>query len=140
MAIATRGAPGGAVNARGAVRAPITIPGCGVRRERAAAEAIVITERPGAPISGVRTVRRQVFRVARLFAAVLPLTGAAKQPGDGNTSPPQVIVPQMTPAPQTPAYPSPPIGTESPGAPITPTLRGARVVAPTHGSAVRDWR
>jgi hypothetical protein len=36
------------------------------------------------------------------FAAIGDLTG---------TSSPTVIVPQTTPAPQTPAYPTPPIGT-----------------------------
>ena len=43
------------------------------------------------------------------FAAIGDLTG---------TSSPTIIVPQTTPAPQTPAYPSPPIGPVFIGPPV----------------------
>jgi len=64
--------------------------------------------------------------------------GARAAIGDfTGTSSPTVIVPQTTPAPQTPAYPTPPIGTYGAGAfvPQPPrTLRShtiaPRVVAP----------
>jgi hypothetical protein len=60
------------------------------------------------------------------FAAIGDLTG---------TSSPTVIVPQTTPAPQTPAYPTPPVGTYGGGAIAPRILRNhtavPRVVAPT---------
>jgi hypothetical protein len=55
---------------------------------------------------------------ALLIAFIAPI--AAYAAGDDNTSPPAVIVPPTTDAPQTPAYP-PPIGADIPGVqPITP--------------------
>ena len=60
------------------------------------------------------------------FAAIGDLTG---------TSSPTVIVPQTTPAPQTPAYPTPPIGTYGAGVIAPRALRNhtaaPRVVTPT---------
>jgi hypothetical protein len=51
------------------------------------------------------------------FAAIGDLTG---------TSSPTVIVPQTTPAPQTPAYPTPPIGTYGAGAIVPRASRALR--------------
>jgi hypothetical protein len=56
-----------------------------------------------------RTLARHV---ALLFILIAPVhTYAASFDGlDDNTAPPTVIVPSTTAAPQTPAYPTPPIG------------------------------
>jgi hypothetical protein len=66
---------------------------------------------------------------AALAIAIFPLAGARAQQSDSNTSPPSVVVPHTTPAPQTPAYPQAPVGTEGggPAAPIiAPRAGGAR--------------
>jgi hypothetical protein len=56
---------------------------------------------------------------ALLIALIAPI--AAHAAGDDNTSPPAVITSPTTDAPQTPAYPPPPIGADIPGVqPITP--------------------
>jgi hypothetical protein len=54
---------------------------------------------------------------------VFSVSGATLSAADGiggftGTTTPQVIVPQTTPAPQTPAYPSPPIGPVFVGPPV----------------------
>ena len=63
-----------------------------------------------------------VFKRAALLIA-FTASGVTLAGADGigsytGTSTPQVIVPQTTPAPQTPAYPSPPIGPNYLGAPV----------------------
>lgn len=70
---------------------------------------------------------------ALLIALIAPVETRAE---DNNTSPPTVVVPQTTPAPQTPAFPPPPIGANAFGvvAPRTPgPVRGApHVVTPAN--------
>jgi hypothetical protein len=77
------------------------------------------------------------------LAAVALLAPIAGQAANGigsvtGTSTPEVVTPQTSPAPQTPAYPQPPIGTEQ-GLIIAPAPAGhaapPRVVMPAkpHG-------
>jgi hypothetical protein len=56
------------------------------------------------------------FRTWMLTVALVALVPVASYAQVGNSSeisPPMIIVPQTTPAPQTPAYPTPPIGQQS---------------------------
>ena len=54
------------------------------------------------------------FRTCVLFIALLaPAASNAQVRNSSAISPPMVIVPQTTPAPQTPAYPTPPIGQQN---------------------------
>jgi hypothetical protein len=63
-----------------------------------------------------------IFKCSALLIALIAPLGAYAE--DDNTSPPGVVVPQTTPAPQTPAFPSPPIGANN-FAPAAPTVRSA---------------
>jgi hypothetical protein len=70
---------------------------------------------------------------ALLIALIAPVETRAE---DNNTSPPTVIVPQTTPAPQTPAYPPPPVGANAFGV-VAPRASGSvrsapHVVAPAN--------
>jgi hypothetical protein len=81
-----------------------------------------------------------ILKFGTVLVVLLAPFGAWAAIGDfTGTSSPTVIVPQTTPAPQTPAYPTPPIGTYGAGAfvPQAPrTLRNhtvaPRVVAPAY--------
>jgi hypothetical protein len=81
-----------------------------------------------------------ILKFAAALVVLLAPFGACAAIGDfTGTSSPTVIVPQTTPAPQTPAYPTPPIGTYGAGVfvPQAPrTLRNhtvaPRVVAPAY--------
>jgi hypothetical protein len=66
-------------------------------------------------------IENALKRAALLIA--FSVSGATLSAADGiggftGTTTPQVIVPQTTPAPQTPAYPSPPIGPVFIGPPV----------------------
>jgi hypothetical protein len=80
------------------------------------------------------------LRCGALLVGLLASTAALAAIGDfTGTSTPTVIIPPSTPAPQTPAYPSPPIGTVGPGyfsAPLPPPRGGGRGGGP-HGSPMR---
>jgi hypothetical protein len=55
----------------------------------------------------------RTFILAVTLVALAPVASYAQMVNSGEVSPPMVIVPQTTPAPQTPAYPTPPIGQQS---------------------------
>jgi hypothetical protein len=57
------------------------------------------------------SVRTCILAVA--LVALSPVASYAQVGNSSGISPPMVIVPQTTPAPQTPAYPTPPIGQQS---------------------------
>jgi hypothetical protein len=57
------------------------------------------------------SVRTCLLAVA--LVALAPVASYAQMVNSGEISPPMVIVPQTTPAPQTPAYPTPPIGEQN---------------------------
>jgi hypothetical protein len=72
------------------------------------------------------------------IALLAPIMAYAADNGIGGitgTSTPQVVTPPTTAAPQTPANPSPPIGTTSPGiggqAPVVPNRMSAPGGSPT---------
>ena len=70
---------------------------------------------------------------AALIALAIPVEVFAAAGDLTESSPPVVVVPQTTPAPQTPAYPTPPIGTYGVGAVAPRFLRhtAPHVVAPS---------
>jgi hypothetical protein len=47
------------------------------------------------------------------LVALAPVASYAQMGNSSGVSPPMVIVPQTTPAPQTPAFPPPPIGQQN---------------------------
>jgi hypothetical protein len=57
------------------------------------------------------SIRNCILAVA--LVALAPVASYAQVGNSSGISPPMVIVPQTTPAPQTPAYRTPPIGQQS---------------------------
>ncbi|WP_158817600.1 hypothetical protein [Methylocapsa sp. S129] len=72
-------------------------------------------------------------RCALLIAFMASMATGAAASGIGDitgTSTPEVVTPSTTPAPQTPAYPSPPVGSGAPAFPGSPYAAHQRMSAP----------
>ena len=68
----------------------------------------------------------RILKVGAVLAVVAASYDASAAIGDlTGTSTPTVIIPETTPGPQTPAYPTPPIGTYGAGA-VAPRARSLR--------------